>query len=64
MRKSVTRKNCEAAYSDLLLATLDFGIAKGRVEALRSPGRFKVKLARLEEDLLSTSHNLRPKCRR
>jgi hypothetical protein len=65
MRRATKQKSCEAAYSDLLLATRDFGVACGLVNGV--PPRVRTKcehtLARLEEALLAASHNVRPKCR-
>lgn len=58
LKRVKTRKSCDDAYADLMLATVDYGFARG-ASGLRVSG----PLHKLEQELLAVSHDLRPRCR-
>lgn len=64
--RSRTRESCDDAYSDLILATLEFGMARGQAEQTVD---LQERLALIDEinqlmtELLEWSHELRVYCR-
>jgi hypothetical protein len=64
--RSRTRTTCDDAYSDLLLATLEYAGARGQAEATPDLHRRLILLGEIQHlmtELLEWSHELRVRCR-
>ena len=66
LKHSYQRASCDDAYSDLLLATEQYGVARtycGLIEDVQTRLQLASDVDRLMAELLTCSHQLRVACR-